>query len=48
MFQVDGAYNGFMLKIADVNSFEEKLRKAEEEIGIRPENGVPVSYNRNK
>lgn len=36
----------FTLKIADADKFEEKVRKVEEELGIRPENGISISYQR--
>jgi len=34
------------VKIPEMEKFEEKLRKAEEEIGIKPNNYVPVVYQR--
>uniref|UniRef100_T1JVY2 AAA+ ATPase domain-containing protein n=1 Tax=Tetranychus urticae TaxID=32264 RepID=T1JVY2_TETUR len=36
----------FFLNVADIESFERKLRKAEEDLGISSENGVPVFYER--
>lgn len=30
----------------DVSKFEEKLRKAEEKLGVKPGNGVPIVYER--
>lgn len=39
----DGIY---AVKIPEMEKFEEKLRKAEEEIGIKPNNYVPVVYQR--
>ena len=36
----------FFLNVVDVESFERKLRKAEEALGISSENGVPVIYER--
>lgn len=34
------------MNIADTKSFEEKLREAETRLGIPPENGVPIVYER--
>lgn len=36
----------FFLNVVDVESFETKLRKAEEALGISSENGIPVIYER--
>lgn len=36
----------YTLKIPDPDSFEEKVRKAESELGLRPEQGVPIHYQR--
>jgi hypothetical protein len=35
------------MNIVDMNKFEQKLREAEERLGIRPESRVPVVYERN-
>lgn len=35
------------MNIVDMSKFEAKLREAEERLGIRPENRVPVVYERN-
>lgn len=37
----------YQMTIPGLQNFETKLRKAEESLGIRPENGVPVIYSRN-
>ncbi|XP_059472586.1 paraplegin-like [Neocloeon triangulifer] len=37
----------FHMNIVDTNKFEEKLRAAEQRLGINSENGVPVIYERN-
>ncbi|KAI5701820.1 hypothetical protein M8J75_013702 [Diaphorina citri] len=39
-------YKTFHMNIADTKSFEEKLREAETRLGIPPENGVPIVYER--
>jgi hypothetical protein len=36
----------YSLKIADAYNFEDKVRKAEAELGVKSEQGVPVSYYR--
>ncbi|CAH1780186.1 unnamed protein product [Owenia fusiformis] len=36
----------FHMKIVDSDRFEEKLRQAEEGLGIRREQGIPISYQR--
>ncbi|XP_067004008.2 mitochondrial inner membrane m-AAA protease component paraplegin [Anabrus simplex] len=36
----------FHMIIVDINRFEEKLREAEQRLGIKAENGVPVIYER--
>lgn len=38
----------YHMNIVDVEKFEEKLRLAEESLGIRPDQGVPVVYERNQ
>ena len=38
----------YTLKIVDADKFEDKVRKAESELGVRPEAGVPISYKREK
>lgn len=38
----------FHMNIVDIQKFEEKLREAEEKLGITPENGIPVVYERNQ
>jgi len=35
------------MNIVDTKKFEEKLRAAEQRLGINSENGVPVVYERN-
>jgi len=37
----------FHMNIVDTNKFEEKLRAAEQRLGINSENGIPVVYERN-
>lgn len=44
--QVD--YKTFHMNIIDTEKFEEKLRKAESNLGIRPETAVQVVYERNQ
>ena len=36
------------MKIVDPYKFEEKLRKVEAELGIRAEQGIPISYQRER
>lgn len=38
----------YHMNILDVENFEEKLRQAEENLGIKPEQCVPVVYERNQ
>ena len=38
----------YTLKIVDASKFEDKVRKAEAELGLRPEAGVPISYKRER
>lgn len=38
----------FHMNIVDIQKFEEKLREAEEKLGIKPENWIPVVYERNQ
>lgn len=38
----------FHMMIVDVQSFESKLREAEESLGIKPDKAVPVIYERNQ
>jgi len=35
------------MNIVDMKKFESKLREAEDRLGVRPENRVPVVYERN-
>ncbi|XP_048253661.1 paraplegin-like isoform X1 [Haliotis rufescens] len=46
---VKGKKSEFMyytMKVPDPYKFEEKVRRAEAELGIKPEQGVPISYDR--
>lgn len=36
----------YTLKIPDAGGFEEKVRKAESELGLRPDQSVPIHYHR--
>ena len=38
----------YVVKVPDIEKFEERLRKAEDELGIKPENRVPISYQRDE
>lgn len=38
----------YYMNIVDIKSFENKLREAEKSLGIRPENGIPVIYERSQ
>lgn len=38
----------YHMNIVDMKKFEEKLREAEFQLGVRPEQGVPVIYERNQ
>lgn len=38
----------YFMNILDIESFEKKLREAEKNLGIKPENRVPVIYERNQ
>uniref|UniRef100_T1JJ68 AAA+ ATPase domain-containing protein n=1 Tax=Strigamia maritima TaxID=126957 RepID=T1JJ68_STRMM len=38
----------FHMNIVDMKKFEEKLREAEQQLGIKPEKGIPVIYERNQ
>lgn len=38
----------YTLKIVDSEKFEDKIRKAELELGIKPEQGISISYQREK
>lgn len=40
-------FKTFHMNIADTKTFEEKLREAESRLGIAPEAGVPIVYERN-
>ena len=40
--------DSYVVKISSVQKFEEKLRKAEHDLGIKEERGVPVIYKRNR
>jgi len=39
-------FNVFQMNVPDVHQFEEKLREAETKIGVRPEDRIPVVYER--
>ena len=45
-FQLDSEV--FTLKIANAEKFEEKIRGIERELGITPEDGIAISYQREK
>ena len=36
------------MKIVDPYKFEDKLRKVERDLGIKAEQGIPVSYQRER
>ena len=36
----------FTLKFADSQNFESKVRQAEEELGVKPNEGVNITYRR--
>jgi len=36
------------MKLPDIDKFEERLRKAEDELGIKLESRVPVTFERSK
>jgi len=38
----------YVMKLPDIEKFEERLRKAEDELGIKLENRVPVTFERSK
>ena len=38
----------YVMKLPDIDKFEEKLRKAEDELGIKLESRVPVTFERSK
>jgi hypothetical protein len=40
--------DSYIMKLPDIETFEERLRKAEEELGVKPENRVPVTYQRDE
>lgn len=35
----------YIIKTPDIDKFEEKLREAEQQLGISPSNAVPVEYH---
>jgi hypothetical protein len=40
--------DSYIMKLPDIETFEERLRKAEEELGVKPEYRVPVTYQRDE
>ena len=48
IFFVKSDVDSYIMKLPDIETFEERLRKAEEELGIKPENRVPVTYQRDE
>jgi len=38
----------YVMKLPDIEKFEERLRKAEDELGIKQDSRVPVTFERSK
>jgi len=38
----------YVMKLPDIDKFEERLRKAEDELGIKQDSRVPVTFERSK
>jgi len=38
----------YVMKLPDIDKFEERLRKAEDDLGIKLDNRVPVTFERSK